>query len=105
MELNETILVICTLITIVSSVMWEVNDGPSKIMRALHLVIGLILSVVCVGSLTKGMGIPFVTYPALIASGLVSIMLVMSKGGSFFAILLRLAHFVNIVCVISYFFL
>ena len=104
MELKETILIICTLITVISSVMWEVNNGPAKIMRALHLGIGLVLSVCCIGAL-KGMEVPFVVYPALIASGLVSLMMLMSKGQSLFAIILRLAHFVNLFCVIFYFYL
>ena len=103
MESKEIILIICTLITVISSVMWEVNNGPAKIMRALHLGIGLILSVCCLG-VFKGTEIPFMVYPALIASGIVSLIMLMSKGQSLFAIIVRLAHFVNLVCAFFYFY-
>ena len=103
MESKEIILIICTLITVISSVMWEVNNGPAKIMRALHLGIGLILSVCCL-VVFKGTEIPFMVYPALIASGIVSLIMLMSKGQSLFAIIVRLAHFVNLVCAFFYFY-
>jgi len=102
MEIKEIILLISTLITVISSVMWEVNNGPAKIMRALHLGIGLSLSVCCL-YIIKGMEIPFFVYFGLIASGIISLLMVMSKGQSFFAILIRLAHFINLVCVVFYF--
>ena len=102
METKEIILIVCALITSVSSVLWEINNGAAKAMRALNLGIGLILSVICVGSIIKGMEPPFMTYPALGCSGLISLMMLMSKGQSFFAIVIRLAHFVNLIGVVMY---
>jgi hypothetical protein len=102
METKEIILIVCALITSVSSVLWEINNGAAKAMRALNLGIGLILSVICIGSIVKGMEAPFVVYPALICSGLISLMMLMSKGQSLFAILIRLAHFINVIGVVMY---
>lgn len=105
METKEIILIICTLITVISSVLWEINNGAAKMMRAFHLGIGLTLSICCVGSIIKNVEIPWMIYPALAASGLVSVMMLMSKGQSLFAILIRLGHFVNLMCAIMYFML
>ena len=103
METKEIILIICTLITVISSVMWEVNNGPAKIMRAIHLGIGLVMSVCCLGIL-KGMEHPIqlLLNISMVCSGLISLMLLMSKGQSFFAIVIRLAHFVNLIGVVMY---
>ena len=104
METKEIILIICTLITVISSVMWEVNNGAAKMMRAVHLGVGLVMSVYCVGML-KGMEHPiqFLLNISMVCSGLISLMLLMSKGQSFFAIVIRLAHFVNLIGAVMYF--
>lgn len=103
METKEIILIICSSVTAINSVLWEINNPLSAIMRIMNMSIALILLFLSF-KIVNGDVLPIPIYFPLTCSGLFSLLILLSKGQSFFSIVLRLINLVNLTIILFYLF-